>query len=137
MIENSSSLSGPTTSTSKSKNKGGKVRIAAMWAVAIFAAVMFGMVPVSNRLGYHDTITKYNIYFPRVPQKMPDNEYWYVEGNNSKRKLAIFCMPAPPFDERQTLESLTFVNLEACWKVIHYDPLRDQVTGELILRDNP
>lgn len=140
-IRPKSVTSNENRTSSRSTNIGtskrlGRVRIAAMWAVALFAAVMFGMVPVSNRLGYHPTVTKYHVYFPHVSHPMPDREYWYVEASDPQMKLAVFCQPQP-FDEGQTLISLSFIDMGDCWQVIHRVTERNMVTTQPILRETP
>lgn len=122
--------------TSPRSTRTGIVRAAVMWGISIFAAVMFGMVPVSNQLGSHDEVTKLNVHLLEVPQPMPDREYWYTEGSSPERKLAIFCHN-PPFDEGQTLKSLTFKDMGDCWEIIHRNTDRDELTTLPITRDNP
>lgn len=134
MTKSSSFLKEPTNSTSRWKTKG-LVRTAALWAMAIFAAVAFGFVPVSNRL-MADRLHYENVL---VVQAVDDYGYWFqINGN---LVWADFCHDAgiPQFDKGETIKVLNVRDTGACWSYKDTHPafimLRDP-QGNLIRREN-
>lgn len=106
-----------------------------MWAVALFAAVMFGMVPVSNRYGAH------TLHYENVLVVKPVGDYSYWLQINGNLVWADFCHDAgePQFDRGETIKVLNVRDTGACWSYKDTHPafimLRDP-QGNLIRREN-
>ena len=106
-----------------------------MWTVAIFAALAFGMVPWSNRIGA-ELLHYENVYVIR-----PVDDYSYWLRINGTATYAVFCrdVAEPQFDAGETIRVLNVRDYGACWSYKDTHPaylmLRDE-QGNLIRHDD-